>query len=152
MQGCCHALAMAFEICKLFKCSPKYNAAFDRIKSESDEDFPAVVGIRKFSPTRWTIRGESISSIIDKYNVSKQLWDGCLENKLDADVKGRLIGAKSQLSSMICCLVFISVKESSKFKTSPCQLQKVKVQPNRTVLTLKGMRNMIPRSISSITM
>ena len=32
---CSDASDMAFEICKLIKFSPKHNAAFDRIKSES---------------------------------------------------------------------------------------------------------------------
>ena len=68
------------------------------IKSErTDEDVPVVIGVRKFCPTRWTIRGMSISSIIDNYNILKHLWDECLVNKLDADAKERLIGAKSHM-------------------------------------------------------
>ena len=59
------ALDIAFEIFKLIKFSPRHNAALDRIESEStDEDFPAVVDIRKLCPTRWTIRvGLSAASL-----------------------------------------------------------------------------------------
>ena len=35
MKQCKVALDMAFEVCKIIKFSPKQNAAFDRIKSES---------------------------------------------------------------------------------------------------------------------
>lgn len=34
------------------------SAAFDRIKSETEEDLVAGMGIRTFCPTRWTVCGE----------------------------------------------------------------------------------------------
>ena len=72
---CCDALDVAFEITKLIKFSPKRNAAFDRIKSEAEDDSVAGVGIRTFCPTRWTVRGDSICSILENYNILIELWD-----------------------------------------------------------------------------
>lgn len=96
---CRDALDTAFEISKLIRFSPKRNAAFDRIKVENsaDDEVPDV-GIRAFCPTRWTVRGDAIQSIIDNYFVLQQLWDECLDKRLDPDVKGRIIGVKTQMS------------------------------------------------------
>ena len=62
---CSDALEVAFEVTKLIKFSPKRNAVFDQIKSNEDENVGG--SIRSFCPTRWTVRGNSISSIIDNY-------------------------------------------------------------------------------------
>ena len=65
---CRDALETAIEISKLIKFSPKRNAAFDHIKADiPEEEAHTVVGIRSFGPTRWTVRGDSISSILDNY-------------------------------------------------------------------------------------
>ena len=93
---CCETLETAFEITKLVKFSPKRDAEFSKISSAMEED--AKVGLRKFCPTRWTVRGESINSIIQNYNVLRELWDRCLESKLQPDVKGRIIGVQTQMS------------------------------------------------------
>ena len=53
---------------------------------------------RKLCPTRWTVRGNSVESIIRNYNNLKQLWDECLEKRLDPDIKGRIIGVKTQMT------------------------------------------------------
>lgn len=66
-------------------------------QDEQDEDNWGGVGIRKFCPTRWTVRGESIKSIIENYNVLKELWVQCLELNLQPDVKGRIIGVQTQM-------------------------------------------------------
>ena len=50
------------------------------------------MGIRKFCPTRWTVRGDSVESIVKNL---KQLWD---EMRLDPDIKGRIIGVKTQMT------------------------------------------------------
>ena len=78
------------EVTKLVKFSPKRNAAFDQIKSE--EEHGVGGSIRSFCPTRWTVHGESIASILDKYSALMQLWEECLEERLEPDVKGRIIG------------------------------------------------------------
>ena len=96
---CCDALDTAFEVSKLIRFSPKRNAAFDRIKVENpaEEESASSHGIRSFRPTRWTVRGDAIESIIDNYDTLKKLWEECLETKLDPDVKGRIIGVQTQM-------------------------------------------------------
>ena len=94
---CREALETTFEISKLIKFSPKRNATFDRIKAEIVND-SSVGGIRKFCPTRWTLRGGAIKSILENYDVLNQLWEECLEERLEPDVKGRTIGVRAQMS------------------------------------------------------
>ena len=94
---CRDSMEVAFEVSKLIEFSLKRNAAFDRIKEyESDDDISGI-GIRSFCPTRWTVHGASISSILENYNILNQLWDECLEAHLVPNVKGRIIGVKAQM-------------------------------------------------------
>ena len=50
-------------------------------------------------PTRRTVRGDAIESIIEHYDTLSQLWDECLETRLDPDVKGRIIGVQTQMTT-----------------------------------------------------
>ena len=56
------------------------------------------MGIRAFCLTRWTVREDVTASIIENYEVLKQLWDESLVIKLELDIKGRIIGVKFQMS------------------------------------------------------
>ncbi len=95
---CRDALDLAFEINKLIRYYPKRNAAFNRIKAEQPaEDEGSSIGIRAFCHTRWTVRGDAIESILENYSILQQLWDECLDTRLDPDVKGRVIGVKTQM-------------------------------------------------------
>ena len=98
---CKDALDTAFEISKLIRYSPKRNAAFDRIKVENltEEHVASSIGIRAMCPTRWTVRGDAVESIIENYVVLKQLWSECLTTQLDPDVKGRIIGVQAQMAT-----------------------------------------------------
>ena len=70
---------------------------FDKIQSECEED--SSIGIRTFCPTHWTVRGDSIESILVNYNALIQLWEECLTTSLQPDVKRRIIVVKSQMSN-----------------------------------------------------
>ena len=97
---CRDALDTAFEITRLIKFSPKRNAAFDRIKSGNVDDcYPSPIGIRTFCPTRWTVRGDAIESILVNYSTLGILWEECLHlaTRLDPDVKARIIGVQCQM-------------------------------------------------------
>ena len=99
---CRDALDTAFEITRLIKFSPKRKAAFDHIKSRSEDDSSASpIGIRTFCHTRWTVRGDAIESILVNYNSLGILWEECLQSptRLDPDVKARIIGVQSQMST-----------------------------------------------------
>ena len=86
---------------KLIKFSPKRNAAFDWIKNElSTEDSTSDFGrsIKKICATRCTVRGESVCSILNNYCILMELWEQCLEIRLDPDVKGQIIGVTTQMT------------------------------------------------------
>ena len=57
-------------------------------------------GIRALCPTRWTVRGNALESILDHWSVLCQLWEQCLDTRLVPDVKARIIGVKSQMISL----------------------------------------------------
>ena len=143
---CIDALDVAFEITEVLS---QRNAAFDRIKSEVVEEDGFAPGIRTLCPSRWTVRGNSIGSILENYLVLKQLWKECLEAKLEPDVKGRIIGVDTQMSRY--CLLFglklcerilkITDNLSMILQTqslSAAEAQSIAVD---TIDTLKGMRS-----------
>lgn len=98
---CRDALDTAFEVSKLICFSPKRNDTFNRIKAENpaEEEPGTSHGIRSFCPTRWTVRGDAIESILDNYDELKRLWVECLETRLEPDIKGRIIGVQTQMLS-----------------------------------------------------
>ena len=58
------ALDTAFEISKLLKFLPKRDHMFEELKKEFSPDSP---GFRVLYPTRWTVRAESLRSILENY-------------------------------------------------------------------------------------
>ena len=78
------AMDATFEISKLIKYSPKHDAMFLKMKSELSPDSP---GFRVLCPTRWTVRADSLRSVLDNYTALQHLWDECLETRLDTEVK-----------------------------------------------------------------
>ena len=100
---CCDALDTAYEITRLVKFSPKRDAAFERIRAElqrMDENPISHATLNKFCPARWTVRGASVTSILNNYCALIELWEQRLETRLDPDVKGRIIGVKSQMMKL----------------------------------------------------
>ena len=63
-----------FEINKLIKYSPKRDAIFTKLKDELSSETP---GFRVLCPTRWTVRADSLLSVMDNYTV---LQDECIES------------------------------------------------------------------------
>ena len=145
---CCEALEVAFEITKLIKFSPRRNALFDRIKADVAEEDSSGVGIRTFCPTRWTVRGNSIGAILENFNILTQLWEECLELKLDPDIKGRIIGVSTQMSkySLIfglkLCEKVLKITDNLSMTLQKQSLSAAQAQhvAQLTVETLKRMR------------
>ena len=165
---------MAFEIGKLIKFSPKCNASFDRTRSEStDEDSQSYCccwtkeipphqmdsdppdGLR---PTRWTpphqmdyqsVSISNITGITGNHSVFKQLWDEGLESKLDPDVKGRLTGAKPQISKYDLQVglhlweITLKITDylSKTIQNDSMSASEAQSTAQQTVLKLEGMRN-----------
>ena len=89
-------LDTTFEISKLIKFSPRRGAMFAKLKEELA---PACPSFRTLCPTRWTVRGRSLQSVIDNYRVFQELWDDTLEVATDFDTKSRLGGAKAAMNT-----------------------------------------------------
>ena len=143
---CNDALEIAFKNTKLIRYSPKRNASFDCIKAQ--EDSGSNVGTRTLCPTRWTVRGASIGSILENYTVLNQLWEECLQKKLLPDIKGRLFGVRIQISQFnfafgmklcenILKIIYNLSKTPQKESLSTAHAQHL---AEVTVKTLKSMR------------
>ena len=90
------ALNTTFEISKLIKFSPKRNAMFDKLKRDLAFDCPKF---RVLCPTRWTVRSNSLKSVIDNYGVLQEESNLCLESRHEPNIKSRIIGVKHQMST-----------------------------------------------------
>ena len=80
MKSAQDALDNAFEIIKLIKKSPKREAIFKRMKKEFGD---TSTGIRSLCPTRWTVKANSIESIIENYTVLIKTFKEDIEETSD---------------------------------------------------------------------
>ena len=90
------AFCAASEICKLVKKSPQRNTKLDELRERRKNSAKSV---HAFCPTRWTVRGEVLESIIENHDQLMDLWDWSLTVVKDSEMKGRIIGAKSNMKS-----------------------------------------------------
>ena len=91
------ALETTWEITKLIKYSPRRDGIFQRLK----ETLPvgSTPGIRVLCPTRWTVRAESIHSILANYDVLQRTWEEALQATTDTEVKARIQGVAAQMTT-----------------------------------------------------
>ena len=80
----------------LIKFSPKHNNMFDILKEELA---PETCWFRVLCPTRWTVRSVSLNSVVTNYDVLLQLWEDCLETRLQSDIRARIIWVQSQMET-----------------------------------------------------
>ena len=71
------------EITKLVKYCPHRQALFEKLKEEIP---PGCPGIRVLCPTRWTVKADSINSIINNYGVLQDLWEVAVTVVRDTEV------------------------------------------------------------------
>ena len=96
------AMDIVREISILIKFSPKREKMLDDIKTDEydDDSTDKIPGVLKLSATRWTVRAQCFQRILDNYLAIMQLWDRCLEEGgLTTDVKARIIGCQSQMTT-----------------------------------------------------
>ena len=91
-----NALDIVFEVSKLIKYSPKKNVKFEKLKQNLEPDTP---GFRVLCPTRWTVRANSLKSVIDNYKVLQELWDSSQDETSDTSIKARIIGVETQFKT-----------------------------------------------------
>ena len=90
------ALETTYEITKLVKYFPRRGQLFDEIK---DDIAPGTPGVRGLCPTRWTVRADSMLSIIQNYTVLNELWDKACNVVGDTETIARIRGAAAQMAS-----------------------------------------------------
>lgn len=84
------------EISKLIKFSPKRDTVFEELKQEISPDTP---GFRVLCPTRWTVRAATLKSVLDNYSVLQRLWDAVYESTRGTEIRARILGVKSQMTT-----------------------------------------------------
>ena len=87
------ALDVAFEVSKLVKFSPKRSAELEKLKEELALD---CQGVRVLCPTRWTVRAESLKSLLCNYIALQHLWEIAKSSTTDPSIKSRIIGVQFQ--------------------------------------------------------
>ena len=90
------ALDTTYEVSKLVKYSPKRDTALQKLKESLAPDTP---GFRTLCPTRWTVRADSLKSVIDNYCVLQKLWEMSKDYVSDPAIKGRIIGVQFQFKT-----------------------------------------------------
>ena len=99
LQGCKvmkTSLETTHEITKLVKYSPRRQNLFDDIKEEMAPDDP---GIRVLCPTKWSVRADSMKSIICNYEVLNELWETACSIVRDTETIARIRGVAAQMST-----------------------------------------------------
>jgi len=110
-----NTLDTTHEICKLVKCSPKRDALLQQIKQDVQAGIP---GVRVLCPTRWTIRADSIKSILENYVYLLELWDEAYKETKDTDTKARIMGVAAQMTTFeFCILSSFTVTSYRQFKS-----------------------------------
>ena len=135
------------EITKLVKYSPRRQDLFEILKEEIAA--PGYPGIRVLCPTRWTVKADSMNSIINNYGVLEDLWEVAVTVVRDAEVIARVKGVESQMQTFD--FFFGLVLGETLFRPSDNlsrALQKkdfsaaeAQVIAGKTVVTLQSIRN-----------
>ena len=98
-----NTLDYAHEITHFIKASPKRFAIFNRLKQEiSDEN----IGIRVLCNTRWTVRADSLESILNNYGILIDTFEECLEDATDSKVRATIGGIISNMKTFESYLGF----------------------------------------------
>ncbi len=142
------------EICVLVKFSPKRENILGSIEevvegNVEDQEERKNIKLSKLCVTRWTVRASCFNRIIEKYASLQLLWDLSLTERLDTDVKSRIVGVQSQMRSFSFFFgLSLSHKLYSLTDNLSKTLQKEKMSAitghhlaTLTVDTMKGMRN-----------
>ena len=89
-------LVIATVISQLTKFSPKCEALFHTLKEDLDSHSSSG-GVQVLCPTRWTVRGDSLQSVVNIYSILQKEWEVCLDSKLMPDVQARIFGVQAQM-------------------------------------------------------
>lgn len=90
-----NAMEIAYEITKLIKYSPRREEIF-RTQRESEGHLDSV-GLRVLCPTRWTVRADSLASIMSNYAFLQETWIEAKMIARDTETKARINGVQAQM-------------------------------------------------------
>jgi hypothetical protein len=94
------ALETTHEITKLIKYSPRREGIFKELKRDIDVSTGNhSPGVRVLCPTRWTVRADSLGSIIGNYTALQSTWEEAIEIARDTETKARIGGVLAQMQS-----------------------------------------------------
>ena len=88
-----------YKISNLFEKSPKRDVMLQKIRKIILLEYS---GFRVLCTTRWTVRAESMKSILDNWVALQQVWDESLDGNLEPEIKGRIFCVKSQMTTFDC--------------------------------------------------
>ena len=91
------ALDTTYEMSKLTKYFPRRDTVFEK-KQLKKELAPETPGFRVLCPTRWTVRADSLQSVVDNYSVLQELFENCQSIVKDTELKSPLTGVSSQMT------------------------------------------------------
>ena len=69
---------------------------FDNLKQNLAPDTP---GVCVLCPTSWTVRVNSLKSVIDNYKTLQELWESSQDEMSDTSIKARIIGVEAQFKT-----------------------------------------------------
>lgn len=84
------------EVGKLVKKSPQRNAKLDKLVSESENESKSV---HTLCPTRWTVRGEALASVLNNHSELMELWDWSMDVVKETDMKARIQGVQAMMTT-----------------------------------------------------
>ena len=84
------------EIGKLVKNSPQRNTKLYKIRAETKNESR---GVHAFCTTRWTVRCEALSAVINNHTELMELWEWSLTIVKDTDMNARIRGVQSMMTS-----------------------------------------------------
>ncbi len=94
------ALETTHEITKLIKLSPRREALLKEIQQETEMSCgTSGVSIKLLCPTRWTVRADSLLSIITNYSELLSTWEKAGEVVRDTESKTRILGVAAQMNT-----------------------------------------------------
>ena len=88
------AMSYSEELIKLFKKSPKRDTLFKKLKLEACDESP---GLKDMATTRWTVKGDCLSRIINNYKLVYLDLEESLYEETRVEMKSRLNGVMFQM-------------------------------------------------------
>ena len=91
------ALETTQEITKLIKYSQRREGIFQKLKESISTD--KTPGVRVLCPTRWTVKANSLASVVANYETLQRTWKEAVTVVKDTETKARIRGVSAQMKT-----------------------------------------------------